>query len=167
MDNVSLPATLVVEDDEAFGASLRSALAARGYETDLATTWDDGLAAFRTSGHELVIADYNLPGSSHGLRLLAAAKLLVPSSRLILMSGALSPGAEQLAQKTSLIAAFFRKTPSLAAELLPFVAEAATRAGEPTDWQAFANGYISDLDRDFPEVKQIDDALRKDIDPRA
>jgi DNA-binding NtrC family response regulator len=167
MDSASLPATLLVEDDEAFGASLRSALAARGYDTDLATTWDDGLAAFRTGGHELVIADYNLPGSAHGLRLLAAAKLLVPSSRLILISGALSPGAEQLARKTRLISGFFRKTPSLAGDLAPFVAEAATRANESTVWQAFASGYVADLDRDFPEVRQIDEALSKDIDPRA
>lgn len=162
----NLPATLLVEDDEAFGASLRSALAARGYPTDLATTWDDGLAAFRTGGHELVVADYNLPGSSHGLRLLAAAKLLVPSSRLVLISGALSPAAETLAESTSLIT-FFRKTPKLASELLPLVEAAARRATEPTDWQAFATGYVADLDRDFPEVRQIDEALRKDIDPGA
>jgi ActR/RegA family two-component response regulator len=141
MASASLPATLLVEDNEAFGASLRSALAARGYETDLATTWDDGLAAFRTGGHELVIADYNLPGSSHGLRLLAAAKLLVPSSRLVLISGA--------------------------GELLPLVAEAAARATEPTDWRGFAAGYVADLDRDFPEVARVDEALQKDIDPRA
>jgi ActR/RegA family two-component response regulator len=156
----------LVEDDEAFGASLRSALAARGYDTDLATTWDDGLAAFRTGGHELVIADYNLPGSAHGLRLLAAAKLLVPSSHLVLISGALSPAAEELARSTSLIS-FFRKTPALAGELLPLVVEAAARANEPTDWRAFASGYIADLDRDFPEVGRVDEALRKDIDPRA
>lgn len=166
MVSADLPATLLVEDDEAFGESIRSALAARGYETDLATTWDDGLAAFRTGGHELVIADYNLPGSSHGLRLLAAAKLLVPSSRLVLISGALSPTAEELAKSTSLIS-FFRKTPGLAGELLPLVAEAAERASEQTDWRAFASGYVADLDRDFPEVRQIDEALRKDIDPGA
>lgn len=166
MAGTDLAATLLVEDDEAFGASLRSALAARGYGTDLATTWDDGLAAFRIGGYELVIADYNLPGSSHGLRLLAAAKLLVPSSRLVLMSGALSPAAEELARSTSLIS-FFRKTPSLAGELLPLVAEAAERASQPTDWGAFASGYVADLDRDFPEIRQIDEALRKDIDPGA
>jgi DNA-binding response OmpR family regulator len=166
MASTDLPSTLLVEDDEAFGASLRSALATRGYGTDLATTWDDGLAAFRTGGHELVIADYNLPGSSHGLRLLAAAKLLVPSSRLVLISGALSPLAEGLARSTSLIT-FFRKTPGLAGELAPLVEAAARRASEPTDWQAFAGGYVADLDRDFPEVGQIDEALRKDIDPGA
>jgi ActR/RegA family two-component response regulator len=159
------PATLLVEDDKAFAESVRSALAARGYVTDLATTWNDGLAAFRIGGHELVIADYNLPGSSHGLRLLAAAKLLVPSSQLVLISGALSPAAEGIAQTTSLIT-FFRKTPTLVTDLLPLVEAAAVRASEQTNWHAFASGYVSDLEADFPEVREIDEALRRDIDPR-
>jgi DNA-binding response OmpR family regulator len=159
-------ATLLVEDDQAFAESLRASLLKRGYLTDLATTWDDGLASFRTGGHELIIADYNLPGSTHGLQLLATAKLLVPSCQLILISGALSPSAEQLAGTTKLIAAFCRKTPTLAANLAPYLEAASKRALEPTDWQEFAAGFIADLDRDYPEVGQIDVALRKDVDPR-
>lgn len=159
-------ATLLVEDDQPFAESLLASLLKRGYSADLATTWDDGLASFRTGGHELIIADYNLPGSAHGLQLLATAKLLVPSCELILMSGALSPSAEQLAGTTKLIAAFFRKTPTLPSDLAPYLEAAAKRALAPTDWQAFASGFIADLARDYPEVGQIDEALRKDVDPR-
>jgi DNA-binding response OmpR family regulator len=166
METAKPAATLVVEDDQPFAESLRASLLRRGFLTDLATTWEDGLAAFRIGGHELIIADYNLPGSTNGLQLLAEAKLLVPSCELILMSGALSPNAERLAGTTRLITAFLRKTPTLASDLAPYLEAASARAREPTDWRAFAAGFISDLGRDHPDVGRIDEVLRKDVDPR-
>ena len=57
---------------------------------DHAFGWQEALELFRVNGYELVVADYNLPDTQHGLQLLARMKLLVPTSKLILISGALT-----------------------------------------------------------------------------
>ena len=85
------PASLLVEDDDAFASELVSALADRGLELDRASTWEEGLELFRVNGYELVIADYNLPDTEHGLKLLASMKSAMPSSHLVLISGGYPP----------------------------------------------------------------------------
>ncbi len=161
----SRPAILLVEDDEEFGEALVAALGDRGLHLDWATGWEEGLELFRVNGYELVIADYNLPKTQHGLQLLARMKMLLPSSTLILISGALTPGAERTLSDTSLIDAYYSKADSNLVNRLAEHSEASDKdAHKATDWQAFAAGYIADLDRDFPEIARIDALLRADIE---
>src|SRR5688572_19887940 len=91
----SRPPALLVEDNDAFAEELEAALNDRGLRIDRASGWEEGLELFRVNGYELVIADYNLPDTEHGLELLAQIKMLIPSSRLVLISGALTPAAER------------------------------------------------------------------------
>jgi DNA-binding NtrC family response regulator len=162
----SLPSTLLVEDNDGLAESLVAAFSDQGLGIDRARDWDDGLKRFRICGHELVIADYNLPGSEHGLLLLLEVKQLLPSTRLVLISGALSQQAARALEPPGLIDAYFRKGLDLAGELLPWVIDAFKRTSQPTDWQRFAAGHLSDPDAQRAEVQRIDAILRADVDRR-
>src|SRR4051794_6393673 len=101
--------TLLVEDEKEVSDSYMRSFEDEGLRVDLASTWEDALAMFRIAGYDLVIADYNLKGSQHGLQLLRAMKRMVPHSRLILISGAMSPRAEQLAKTIDFVDGFYPK----------------------------------------------------------
>jgi DNA-binding response OmpR family regulator len=160
-------ATLLVEDDLETARSIIDALNDRGHLVDHAETWEEGLALFRVAGHELVIADYKLPGSEHGLQLLVKMRMLLPSTRLVLISGEFGPNAERLAGSAQFIDAFISKgSANLVSDLARHIDEAVKRADQATDWQAFGIGYLADPERDFPELARIDDALRADIERR-
>src|ERR1035437_171441 len=102
---------LVIDDEATFLEPLKALLEARGIEADYETTWEGGREAFRVAQHELVIADYNLPGSDHGLLLLSAIKVLNPATRLVLMSGQLGP--EVRAQVEGVVDRFLEKVEGL------------------------------------------------------
>jgi ActR/RegA family two-component response regulator len=158
------PAALLVEDDEQFSAELLKALEEAGLSMDHATGWDEGLELFRVNGYELVVADYNLPDTQHGLQLLARMKMLLPTTRLVLISGALTRGAERALDELDLIDAYLSKSDG---NLTKLIAESVERAEhdatKATDWRGFGAGYVADLDRDFPQVQAIDAKLRADV----
>jgi CheY-like chemotaxis protein len=155
--------TLLVEDHDALADSLIGALEDEGYAVERARTWQEGLEAFRVGAHELIIADYNLPGSDHGLLLLLQVKQLMPSTRLVLISGALSPQAERALEPLGLIDAYIRKDSILATRLLPFVKTASEAASQTTDWQRVAKGALADPAAQREQVRQIDAILRADL----
>lgn len=161
----SRPSALLVEDHEEFAESVVAALRERGLQLDWAKDWEEALELFRVNGYELVIADYNLEKTQHGLQLLARMKLLIPSSKLVLISGALTRGAERALKDVELIDAYYSKGDgNLVARLAEHVEASEQDATRATDWRAFASGYIGDLDRDFPEIARIDDLLRADVE---
>lgn len=158
------PAALLVEDDEEFARNLADALQRRGLAIDLASTWSEGLELFRVNAYELVIADYNLDDAEYGLQLLARMKMLVPSSKLVLISGALTPGAERALQDVDLIDAYHSKSDGNLVQALAALVDLAEEASsQPTDWRAFGAGYTADLDRDYPQIRKIDAKLRADV----
>jgi DNA-binding NtrC family response regulator len=159
----SAPVTLLVEDDRDVVKSYRRLFERKGVALDVADTWDDALALFRVVGHRLVIADYNLPGDEHGLRLLVQMKLLVPSSEFILISGALSRDAEELARQVKLIDAFYPKTSTLAATLADRALAAQARAEDPTEWRKVGQEYLTPQEAVDTALAEIDDALRADV----
>src|SRR5216684_3471540 len=77
---------LLIDDDAGIATSLSRAAGLAGLELVTAASWEDGLAQFQVHAPKLVIADYNLPGSAHGLILLAEIRRLTPAVRLILLS---------------------------------------------------------------------------------
>src|SRR4051812_25498726 len=116
---MTLTATaLLVEDENDVAQSYIARFEEEGLRLDWAASWHAALAMFRVAGYPLVIADYNLPDSKHGLQLLLAMKRLAPHSRLILISGAMSPRAEALATGIDFIAGFYPKRVGLGDILL-------------------------------------------------
>jgi len=154
---------LLIDDEQAFSDSMRAFFQTAGIELDYAGTWKDGLDAFRVGQHELVIADYNLPGSLHGLRLLLEIRRLRPSSRLILISGALRDEAKDLVPKTGLVDRFLPKDDKLAEELLIEAEAAVKRAEGPTDWQQVARAHVNWAALDDKVVENIDQALKSHV----
>jgi DNA-binding response OmpR family regulator len=152
--------TLLIDDDAGFAQSFRDFMDSERFSIDTATSWEAGLGLFRVGMHELVIADYNLPGSHHGLRLLAAVRNLRPSTELILISGALPSDAQDLVNTSSLVDGFFRKDEKLGDVVLPQVRAASERTGASTDWRAVADAYIRRRRVDSAELKRIDDYMR-------
>lgn len=157
------PIILLVEDDEGIIGSYERAFKGEGIGLDVARDWGEALAAFRVAGHRLVIADYNLPGDDHGLKLLVQIKLLVPSTVLILISGALSRPAAELAAQVELIDHFYPKTSALLDTLIEHAEDAMGRSDDETDWQRVGQEYLTPADTVNAAIDEIDDALRADV----
>jgi DNA-binding NtrC family response regulator len=160
------PLTLLVEDKQEVADGYLWLFDDEGIKADHAKEWDEALAMFRVGFYELVIADYNLPGSKMGLQLLVTMKRLVPSSRLILISGAMSPRAEKLAASIPFLDGFYPKTSGLGEILLDEARRAANHAADPTDWRRFGAGYLAAPNNEDTDLQRIDDELRADVTRR-
>jgi DNA-binding response OmpR family regulator len=164
---MSPPAALLIDDNEPFARSLVEFLASCGFELDWAASWTEGLDLFRCAAYELVIADYNLPGSEHGLRLLAAMRPMRPSSQLILISGALTSEGERVARTSSIINAFYTKgATEFPAQMLREVTAASGRAVQGRDWVAIAEAHLARGSVDEDELTAIDRAMQSQLHRR-
>ena len=157
---MSPASVLIIDDDTRFRESLEDFLTNEGLVADYAADWDEGVGAFRVGLHELVIADFNLPDSAHGLQLLAAVKPLRPSSRLVLISGALLPEAEELISHLALVDAYYVKGGSLYAQLQGEIEQAATISLARSEWPAIAAAHRSATEMDPQELERIDALLK-------
>lgn len=155
---------LLIDDDRAFAESVAASFEARDLGLDVAGSWEAGLALYRAGLHELVIADYNLPGSRLGLKLLLEVKALRPSTRLVLISGRVTPTAADLIAAAGLVDRFIPKTTELARELMEEAREADRRAGEDTDWQQVAMAHLARHTIDEASLDRVDAALRVQLE---
>jgi DNA-binding NtrC family response regulator len=162
---VTASASLLIDDHAGFAHSVVAAFRSAGMPLDWADSWDRGIDLFRVAAHELVIADYNLPGSEHGLRLLAAVKKLRPTTRLILISGALRKGAAEVVARSTLVDLYMEKMDEQFEDvLLQEAAEAEERAQEATDWPTVASSYLDGEVLTDAEIDEIDAILRERLD---
>lgn len=157
---------LLIDDDTDLLRSWQRLAAGRGYDITVAASWSEGIALFHVLSPDLVIADYNLPGSQHGLRLLAAVRRLRPSVRLVLISGVIEPTRLDQVESLGLVDLVLSKgdTSSALEAFLDELAGVANQERSPTDWKAFAKSYgradaISD-----DEIEELDRILMDDIE---
>ena len=155
---------LLIDDNEKFSNTIQVSFTMNGITLERAATWEEGVSKFRTGLHELVIADYNLPGSPHGLQLLAEIKPLRPSSELILISGAITSVPEDKIKISGLVDDYIPKTARLAKVLLERARIAIERADTHSDWNAIAQAHISGSEVDKAKLEEIDKLLRQDVD---
>jgi DNA-binding NtrC family response regulator len=76
---------LLIEDDSSLAASLRKVLSAEGYQTQLASRGDEGLAQALASSYDLVITDLRLPGLD-GLELVRQLHAAKPKLPIVMMT---------------------------------------------------------------------------------
>jgi DNA-binding response OmpR family regulator len=155
---------LLIDDEKDFSDSIQEFFKAKRVALDRASSWEEGVQMFRTGLHELVIADYNLPGSSHGLQLLAVIKPLRASSELILISGAISSIPESLLKVSGLVNDYIPKTRELPQLLLEKARNAVKRAEEPSNWEEIAKAHIASSEIDKAKLEKIDKLIRRNID---
>jgi DNA-binding NtrC family response regulator len=161
-----MSATLVIDDDTALLASLEAAARLSKIDLVTASSWDEGLMLFQILSPDLVIADYNMPGSQHGLRLLARIRQLRPSVRLVLVSGYLDE--DDIAKVMTLGVVDEARTKGTSLETASALTEearvASAAAGTPTDWVAYARAYISSTRLSDEDLDSLDALLTAKVD---
>ena len=135
-----MPCTLVIDDDVALVETLDDSAAIAGLDVATATSWDEGLAVFLTLGPSLVVADYNMPGTDNGLKLLTRIKALRPSVRLVLFSGYLDEADMARLVADGLVDRVLTKGSAVdtADALLAEARQAPEMVDRPADWVQYA-----------------------------
>lgn len=157
------PSTLLIDDEQSVLDSLQNMFHKNAMGLDSASSWDGGIQLFRVGLHELVIADYNLPGSKHGLLLLNEARAFHPSTEVVLISGWLPKEAGEAAQHAGLIDHFFVKWSGLPDLLLQLARMADERAAAPSDWPTVAGAFLRQQKVKARELDRVDQLLRRHV----
>lgn len=141
---------LLIDDDTQITQSAIDLVRDQGLTLETANSWDEGLEKFYALSPDLVISDFNLPGSEMGLNLLLKISKLRPSVRLILLSAYLNEEDADRIRELDLVHDVVRKISPVetARRIIEEVRQASLRAGEPTDWKGFAAaaGRIQEVD---------------------
>jgi DNA-binding NarL/FixJ family response regulator len=160
-----MPGALLIDDHEALLASVKAAAEAKGLTLHTASTWDGGLALFHVHSPDLVIADYNLPGSPHGLQLLEEVRRLRPSVRLVLLSGVV--GTDELEEVERLKGAHKVLTKGSASETIRSIIDeieaASASVEERTDWRAFARAWVDAQEIPSDDLRLLDETIRESL----
>lgn len=154
---------LLIDDDAGIRESLQRVAEVSDLSLLTAATWEEGLAVFQVHSPEVVIADYNLPGSKHGLQLLAEIRRLSPSVRLLLLSAYIDDGDVADIESLGLVDRAIPKSGAndTTAQLLDEIARAKERAGEATDWSAYARAKRTSTAVEQADIDALDSRLKK------
>ena len=158
-------AALLIDDDIEVLASLERSVSTEGLQVRTASSWNDGLAQFYVLSPDLVIADYNMPGSKHGLQLLAEVRNLRPSVRLVLVSGVLEESDLESVHQLGIVDRVLPKGTQTVDALIEEIRNASQAMQNPTNWETFARlhgeaGRVSPTDLDA-----LDRRLARKVEP--
>ncbi len=152
---------LLVDDEQQLMASIAGSARAAKLDLVCAASWDEGLALFHVLSPQLVIADYNMPGSRMGLQLLVEIRRLRPSVRLVLVSGYLDTEDMAKIAALDLVDETYTKGSSVetAQAIIGEIQKASELATSPTDWVEFARAYVHAARVSDEEIEQLDEVL--------
>jgi two-component system response regulator RegA len=81
-----LPSILLVDDDEVFRRRLARAFESRGYDTRIASNYDEAVNSAKEDSPEMAVVDLRMPGRS-GLELVQALKEIDPATKVVVLTG--------------------------------------------------------------------------------
>lgn len=162
-----LATALLIDDDLALLDTWRRLASNSGLEVETASTWDEGLTMFHILSPDLVIADYRLPGSAHGLTLLHEIRRLRPTVRLVLISGEVEPSELAKAEALGVADRVLSKGDSAAAleAVLEEIERAHNSASSRTDWRQFAEAARSASGVNVQALRDLDQLLTSSMQP--
>ncbi len=82
----SLPSILLVDDDEVFRTRLGRAFDDRGYDSRIASGFDEAVALAQEESPEYAVVDLRMPGRS-GLELVEALAAIDPLTKTVVLTG--------------------------------------------------------------------------------
>lgn len=156
-----LASALIVDDDVALLDTWKRLIETSKLAVETAATWESGLTAFQVYSPDLVIADYNLPGSAHGLKLLAEVRRLRPTVRLILISGVVEPSQLAAAESLGIADRVLSKGDSAHAieVIVEEIRSVTGTASTSTDWALFADAWTHAASIDVEALEKLDRLL--------
>ena len=77
---------LIIDDEEIVRMSCKRSLILEGYDVDVASSGDEGLALFENNIYDLVLIDLKMPGID-GIDVLLKIKKKRPDQKVIMMTG--------------------------------------------------------------------------------
>jgi DNA-binding NtrC family response regulator len=162
MEEQYLAPALLIDDDVQLLETVQRNAEEEQLALDIADSWDRGLALFQARAPDLVIADYNLPGSAYGLQLLLEVKRLRPAVRVVLISGVVDPEELDRVEQLGLVDRVMSKGSAIETtkELLNEIREANNAQTQPTDWPVAARSLVERLKLDKKAIDELDDRLR-------
>lgn len=160
-----MSAALLIDDDAGVLEMIENAASAMGLDLMTASTWEEGLALFHILSPDVVVADYNLPGSRHGLHLLSEIKQLRPSVRVILISGVVGPDDLERVVELGVVDRVLSKGSSIETTraLLEEAEAAGARASQATDWAGFARSFLDARAIPAETLDELDSYLRSQV----
>lgn len=160
---------LVVDDDQQLLDSIKRLASTAGIDIATAENWDEGLTKFQALNPTVVVVDYNLPGSQHGLRLLLEMAQLRPSVRLVIMSAYLNDDDLAKVRELGLVDDAFRKTDSVAtaSRVFDLIEDASELADAPTDWVKLAAATLQAQQIPVASFESLDLYLKRRRLPNA
>ena len=151
----------MIDDDVNLLESIRRTADVSGWKLDTASSWEEGLSLFHVLAPNLVIADYHMPNSRHGLQLLHEIRRLRPSVRVILVSAYFNDDDVEKIMNLNVVDRALRKIDATKtmAELLEEIEAANGREDEETDWIEFAKARVRAWDSSSEALDELDQFL--------
>jgi DNA-binding NtrC family response regulator len=157
--------TLLIDDDAPIRSSLEKLAEEEGLELRTAGSWNEGLALFFAFWPDLVIADYDLPDSDNGLKLLVEFRYLRPSTRLLLLSGKVEAANLDKAESLGFVDGVVRKgSLGAAAKIIEEMKALQIDVGVETDWVEVAKAFVNRNAHSTIDLNELDDVLRADVE---
>jgi len=154
---------LLVDDDSSVESDMR-ALKAHGVDCDFCQDWQEALDLFQVNHYDVVISDFLLPGTEHGLKLLVQMRSTKPSTRIILISAYVKPGHEVELKSVSGLERLFKK-PFDPAELAETVKGILSEIPEDqTNWEAIAQATIEQGTMSLEDIHSINSRILSELE---
>ena len=158
---------LLIDDDHSLLNSIRRLADLLDLRLDIADTWGEGLGLFHVLAPRVVIADYHMPGSLNGLKLLAEIKRLLPSVRVVLVSAYINDEDVERIEALNIVDRALRKIDlkQTVEHILDEIRSANETDDEHTDWVAFAEARVNVANASLEKLDQLDEFFKRNRAP--